>query len=212
MITGADLLDAPVRWVHVIELAEAAHLLRGGELVLSTGIALPPDAAGPGQVRGRACRGRSQRAGRRARLPVRPQLPRALVAGRRDHKLPLIVLERETQFIAITEAVHAQILDAQVAELRAAQRLHQVFTDLAVAGAAADEIVSQAATRPAARSSWPTWRTGYWPALRSARSGGPARRFRGRSRAVRLPARTGYDPTAGWLVTASAPAARTGAG
>jgi hypothetical protein len=29
-----------VRWVHVIELAEAAHLLRGGELVLSTGIVL----------------------------------------------------------------------------------------------------------------------------------------------------------------------------
>jgi len=46
VITGADLLGAPVRWVHVIELAEAGHLLRGGELVLSTGIALPPDADG----------------------------------------------------------------------------------------------------------------------------------------------------------------------
>src|SRR5258708_19912166 len=46
VVVAADRLDAPVRWVHVIELAEAAHLLRGGELVLSTGIALPDDPAG----------------------------------------------------------------------------------------------------------------------------------------------------------------------
>ena len=35
--------------MHVIELAHAAHLLRGGELVLSTGIALPYDPAGLGR-------------------------------------------------------------------------------------------------------------------------------------------------------------------
>src|SRR6266700_5572783 len=46
VLAGADRLDVPVRWVHVIELAEAGHLLRGSELVLSTGIALPPDADG----------------------------------------------------------------------------------------------------------------------------------------------------------------------
>ena len=46
VVAAADGLDAPVRWVHVIELAEAAHLLRGGELVLATGIALPDDPSG----------------------------------------------------------------------------------------------------------------------------------------------------------------------
>ena len=46
VLAGAERLSAPVRWVHVIELAQAAHLLRGGELVLSTGIALPDDPAG----------------------------------------------------------------------------------------------------------------------------------------------------------------------
>ena len=56
------------------------------------------------------------------------------------------MLERETQFIEITEAVHARIIDAQLAELRAAERLHQVFTELAVSGAPADEVVRQAAT------------------------------------------------------------------
>jgi PucR family transcriptional regulator, purine catabolism regulatory protein len=46
LLAAADRLATPVRWVHVIELAAAAHLLRGGELVLSTGIALPHDDAG----------------------------------------------------------------------------------------------------------------------------------------------------------------------
>ena len=49
VLAGTEGLTAPVRWVHVIELAQAAHLLRGGELVLSTGIGLPDDAAGLGR-------------------------------------------------------------------------------------------------------------------------------------------------------------------
>src|SRR6516162_11523084 len=43
VVAGADRLATPVRWVHAIELTDVAHLLRGGELVLSTGIALPDD-------------------------------------------------------------------------------------------------------------------------------------------------------------------------
>ena len=43
VIAGANRLDTPVRWVHAIELPDAARLLRGGEMVLTTGIALPSD-------------------------------------------------------------------------------------------------------------------------------------------------------------------------
>ena len=45
VVAAADRLDTPVRWVHVIELTDAGRLLRGGELVLSTGIALPDSGA-----------------------------------------------------------------------------------------------------------------------------------------------------------------------
>src|SRR5262249_61770077 len=145
VITGADRLDAPVRWVHGTGLAEAGPLLRGSEFVLSTGIALPPDADGLARyVAGLASAGVSALAVELGSRYVRV-LSRALVAAATVHELPLIVFERETQFIAIPEAVHAQILDAQFAELRAAQRLHQVFTGLAVAGASQDEIVARAA-------------------------------------------------------------------
>src|SRR3954466_12005809 len=40
---GAEQLDRRVRWVHVSEVSDIAHLLEGGELILSTGIALPSD-------------------------------------------------------------------------------------------------------------------------------------------------------------------------
>ncbi|MDR2988769.1 MAG: PucR family transcriptional regulator ligand-binding domain-containing protein, partial [Nocardiopsaceae bacterium] len=103
VLTGADRLDAPVRWVHVIELAEAGHLLRGNELVLSTGIALPPDPDGLARyVAGLAAAGVSALAVELGSRYVRA-LPRALIAAASAADLPLIAFERETQFIAITE-------------------------------------------------------------------------------------------------------------
>ena len=45
VVAGADGVTARVRWVHVLELADAAHLLQGGELVLTTGVALPAEPA-----------------------------------------------------------------------------------------------------------------------------------------------------------------------
>jgi purine catabolism regulator len=144
VLAAADRLDTPVRWVHVIELAEAGRLLRGGELVLSTGIALPPDQAGLSRyVAGLAAAGVSGLAVELGSRYVRA-LPPALVEAAARHRLPLIVFERETQFIAITEAVHSKILAAQVAELSAADRVYQVFTDLALCGASEQEVVEQA--------------------------------------------------------------------
>ena len=38
VVAGADGLDRELRWAHVIELAEPDDVLKGGELVLTTGI------------------------------------------------------------------------------------------------------------------------------------------------------------------------------
>ncbi len=203
VLTAADRLDAQVRWVHVIELARAAHLLRGGELVLSTGIALPGDAAGlENYVAELSAVGVSALA---VELGSRysQSLPPALVAAADSHRLPLIVLERETQFIEITEAVHGLIIDAQLAELRSADRLHQVFTELAVSGADADEVVSQAATLagcPVVLENLAHQVLACAPAGQDAAA--LLAGFAARSRAVILTGRTSYDPAAGWLVTA----------
>jgi len=202
VVAAADRLDAPVRWVHVIELAEAAHLLRGGELVLSTGIALPADPAGLARyVADLASVGVSALAVELGSRYAR-SLPAALVSAASGHRLPLIVLQRETQFIEITEAVHARIIDTQLEELRASEHLHQVFTDLAVSGAPAGEVVRQAATL----SGCPVILENVAHQVLACEPAGhdTARLLAGfaaRSRAVTPPGRTGYDPASGWLVT-----------
>src|ERR1700728_4193667 len=202
VVAAADGLDAPVRWVHVIELAEAAHLLRGGELVLPTGIALPDDPSGLTRyVADLASVGVSALAVELGSRYAR-SLPAALVSAASRHRLPLIVLERETQFIEVTEAVHALIIDAQLEELRASERLHQVFTDLAVFGAPAGEVVRQAGVlsgRPVILEN-----LAHQVVACEATGQDTARLLAGfaaRSRAVAPPGRTGYDPASGWLVT-----------
>src|SRR5579859_5383537 len=145
VVAGADRLDSPVRWVHAMELTDVARLLRGGELVLSTGIALPDDdrllAAYVAELAEVGVAGLAVELGRR----YAGSLPGALVAAAARTGLPLIAFEREVAFVEITEAVHARIIDAQLDELRASERMHEVFTELSVAGATPGEIVRQAA-------------------------------------------------------------------
>src|SRR6266700_7816998 len=205
VVVGADRLRARVRWVHVLELADAAHLLQGGELVLTTGVALPADpsllaryAADLAAVGGTGVSALAVELGRR----YVGALPAALVRAAADSGLTLIAFEREVPFVEITEAVHARIIDAQLEELRASERLHEVFTELSVAGASPGEIVRQAAIlagRPVILADLSHRVLACEPA-----SADPARLLAGfarRSRALKASGRTAYDEASGWLFT-----------
>ena len=145
VVAGSSGLGARVRWVHVLELADVAHLLQGGEFVLTTGIALPAEPVSAGALRRRPRRRRVSALAVELGRRYVGALPSALVRAAADSGLTLIAFEREVPFVEITEAVHARIIDAQLEELRASERLHEVFTELSVAGASPDEIVRQAA-------------------------------------------------------------------
>src|SRR6516162_1577659 len=202
VVAGADRLDVPVRWVHAIEVTDVAQLLRGGELVLSTGIALPDDerllAAYITELAGIGVAGLAVELGRR----YAGSLPPALITAARQAGLPLIAFEHEVAFIEITEAVHARIIDAQLDELRVSERLHEMFTELSVAGASAEEVVRQAAAlagRPVILADLSHRVLAFSPG-----GGDPGQLLSGfaaRSRSVRLSGRTAYDEASGWLVT-----------
>jgi PucR family transcriptional regulator, purine catabolism regulatory protein len=210
VVACADRLGQPVRWVHAVELTDVARLLRGGELVLSTGIALPDDdkllSDYVTELAGVGVTGLAVELGRR----YAGSLPAALVAAASQAGLPLIAFEREVPFIEITEAVHARIIDAQLEELRVSERLHEMFTELSVAGASPDEIVRQAATlagRPVILADLSHRVLACDPAgadpaglltgfgARSRAASGP------RGRAGRPGGRTVFDEASGWLVT-----------
>ncbi len=202
VVAGEEWLDRPVRWVHAIELPDAARLLRGGELVLTTGIALPDDESLLAEyVAGLADVGVSALAIELGRKYT-TGLPARFAATAAELDLPLIVFGREVPFIAITEAVHGRIIDEQLDELRGAARLHEVFTDLAVAGAGTDEVLRQAALlagRPVILAD-----LSHHVLACEAAGADPARVLAGfeeRSRAMAGPARTWHDPGTGWLIT-----------
>ncbi|MGO4300652.1 PucR family transcriptional regulator [Leifsonia sp. RAF41] len=144
VLTGRERLDAPVRWVHVAETAEAARLGSGGELLLATGVGWPSDDAALHRL-GRVLV-EADVAGLVLELgPPMPVAPVALVDEFRAAGLPFAVLHREARFVAITEAVHSRIIAEQMAALRARDDIHALFTDLSLRGSPADFIVEQAA-------------------------------------------------------------------
>ncbi|WP_405019363.1 PucR family transcriptional regulator ligand-binding domain-containing protein [Kitasatospora sp. NBC_00070] len=203
VVAGAQHLERPVRWVHVSELPDVAGMLQGGELVLTTGIALPEDREGLARyVRELAeigAAGLVVEFGRR----YFDSLPRALVHAAEQRGLPLIALRRELRFVAVTEAVHALVVNAQLEQLRISEAVHQVFNELAVEGAEPAEVVRQVARMAGA----PVVLENLAHQVLAHETAGRRETdllegWERRSRGVRPPGRTGYDPRSGWLVTA----------
>ncbi|GIH18360.1 PucR family transcriptional regulator [Rugosimonospora africana] len=202
VVAGAEALDSPVRWVHSAEVPDIASLLRGGELVLTTGIGLPSQDAGLrrfiAELAEVGCAGLVVELGRRYVDGV----PHSMVAAAQRHGLPLVELRRATPFVQITETVHARIVDAQLAELRAAEEIHQRFTELSVEGAEPAEVVAQVAELAGCPVVLENLSR---QVLACAAAGDRADLlldgWEQHSRQIAAGGRTGYDPHAGWLVT-----------
>ncbi|MTD15174.1 PucR family transcriptional regulator [Nakamurella sp. YIM 132087] len=144
VLAGRAGLSAPVRWLHVSELTDVEGLFHGGELVLTTGLALPDD---PGQCRAYVDALAKQRVvglvlelGRRL-----SRAPDALVAACARAVLPLIVIRREVPFVDLVEAAQRVLLDERTAVEQAVADARERFTALCLAEASVDEIVSAAA-------------------------------------------------------------------
>jgi purine catabolism regulator len=109
LVCGEDAAQAHVRWVHSTELQDPTPWLKGGELLLTTGIQLngpksqrelidrlaDHEIAGLGFGTGFAHK----------------RLPAALVTAAKKRSFPLFEVPYELPFIAITERAFARLLD-----------------------------------------------------------------------------------------------------
>lgn len=145
VVAAESCLGRPVRWVHVLELDDVAGLLRGGEFVLSTGVALPETNRELREyVRALSGSGVTALA---IELGLRWNvLPDALVEEAALRDLVLIVFRAPVPFVTITEAVHSMIVNVGYGELKASEQMRQVFTRLGIEGASVQEILDEAAT------------------------------------------------------------------
>jgi purine catabolism regulator len=202
VVAGEAGLDRTVRWVHSAEVPDIASLLRGGELVLTTGIGLPADDAGlrrfVTELAEVGCAGLVVELGRRYPDAV----PRCMAAVADRLGFPLVELRRATPFVPVTEAVHALIVDAQLAELRATEEIHERFTELSVEGAEPAEVVAQAARL----AGCPVVLENLGRQVLAYDAAGDRAEllldgWEQLSRRIAVTGRTGYDPDAGWLAT-----------
>ena len=121
VLAGEENLNRAVRWVHVVDVPEPEELLRGGELVLSTGLGPGHDQVA--QRRFIRSLDDQQAAGLLIEIgyTYKQDLPRALVAEAAARSLPLIATHRPTRFVDITEAIHGALVDRRLRMLRRAQ-------------------------------------------------------------------------------------------
>src|SRR3984957_8312795 len=109
LASGHDAAQAHVRWVHSTELSDPTPWLRGGELLLTTGIQLD----GPKSQRELVDRLADHRiAGLGFGTGFKhKRLPAALVTAARKRSFPLFEVPYELPFIAITERAFAQLVN-----------------------------------------------------------------------------------------------------
>lgn len=144
VVTGVTHLERPVRWVHITELTDPASFLKGGELVLTTGMPLPDDVPGVRRyVDELADVGAAALVIELVRRYHRP--PDALVDACRLRGLPLVTLAKDVNFLEVTQVVHALLLGNQADAMRRTQRIHEVFTALTLRGAGPEDAVRAAA-------------------------------------------------------------------
>jgi purine catabolism regulator len=134
VVAGAEALDRPIRWVHAGEVRNIASLLRGGELLLTTGMAIGPTASDQrtfvAELAAREVAALAIELGN----TYSNRLPAALVAAAERHGLPLIELHAAVPFVAVTEAIHTEIVNRQYDLLRRAEGLQERFTQLMLQG------------------------------------------------------------------------------
>jgi purine catabolism regulator len=109
---GRSGVDRPVRWVHISELDDPTPWLRGGELLLTTGL---PLRAGPAAYVERLADAGLTGMGLGLGFGY-DAAPGEAVAAADRLGFPLFEVPYQVPFIALTEAVFTRISDARVAE------------------------------------------------------------------------------------------------
>ncbi len=116
LLAGEDGLDAPVRWVHISELTDPTPFLSGGELLLTTGMALDSAKAQRDYINRLADHGLAG-LGYGTGF-AHEKVPKAAVEAARSRGFPLFEVPYATPFIAVTERAFTRLVNEQYALLR----------------------------------------------------------------------------------------------
>ncbi|MEW2495760.1 PucR family transcriptional regulator [Streptomyces nodosus] len=141
VLAGADRLHRTVRWVHAGEVPNIASLLKGGELLLTTGYGF---GTRPAEQRA-FVRTLAERGIAALVVELGPRftrLPATMVETARAAGLPLVQLHREVPFVSVTEEIHTEIVNGHYTLLQRAEEVHRRCTEALLGGGGVPQVLS----------------------------------------------------------------------
>jgi purine catabolism regulator len=145
IVAGSEGLGAEVRWVHSLDVPDVSNLLRGGEMILTTGVSVGSDPAAQRRfVRDLVAEGA---VGVAVELGVtwHRELPVALVQEAEKRGLPTVALKRGVRFVEVSQAVNGSLLNSGYALARRGEELHRSLDRLVLEGAGAEAVLAEVA-------------------------------------------------------------------
>ena len=142
--------DAHVRWATVSELLDPAPYLKGGELLLTAGTNLPTDPEALDRYVTALVSAQVTALGFGV-TPVHDAVPDTLVARCRAHGLPLLLVPRETPFVAVSQAVGEELERLRLAGQRRFTAAGRSLTKAAIGATPVQELLT---TLSAALGCW----------------------------------------------------------
>jgi purine catabolism regulator len=144
VLAGEANLDVPVRWVHISELRDPTPWLSGGELLLTTGMALDSPKRQREFIATLADHGL---AGVGLGTGFKHEtVPPALVEAARERGFPLFDVPYELPFIALTEQAFTRLVNEQYALLQRSIAAQERLQRIVLSERGLDAIVGALAT------------------------------------------------------------------
>jgi purine catabolism regulator len=129
LCAGKKAVGNPVRWVHIAEMSDPTRWLKGGELLLTTGLALVDREAEQLAMLQRLIDANLSGLGFGVGFGFKT-VPAAMVALAEQHDFPLFEVPYNIPFIAITEAVASKIVNEQYSLLQRSLAVHEKLTKI----------------------------------------------------------------------------------
>jgi len=129
LLAGGKSVNNPVRWVHITEMSDPTRWLKGGELLLTTGLALVDHEDEQVALLRRLIEANISGLGFGVGFGFK-KVPQAMIDLADEHGFPLFEVPYNVPFIAITEAVASKIVNEQYSLLQRSLAVHEKLTKI----------------------------------------------------------------------------------
>lgn len=140
LVAGEAGVHRPIRWAHVSELRDPTRFLRGGEVLLTTGLGLRGGARGQARFIHQLAEAKLAALGLGLGFGF-DETPQAMVEAANAEEFPLFEVPYEIPFIAITEALFSRLVNEQYVILQRAGTVQQTLSRLLLEGAGLDALL-----------------------------------------------------------------------